>query len=62
MFNFKITHLSNQSNIDINKYIKNISLNNFDNIDKISKLLTHYTNDGKVYQCTNLINFPDNFT
>jgi len=63
-FKFKITHISYQPelNININKYIKSTSFNNLQYMNQISNLLTNKLSENVVYQCTNLFNFPKNFT
>ena len=61
-FNFKITHINHiNENININKYISNLSINDFSYIYKLNDLFTKKLNN-EIYQCTNLFNFPDNFT
>ena len=60
-FNFKITHIAksdktiDDGNIDnINMIIKKKDITNYDDKEFLSKYLYDY------YQCSNLINFPDN--
>lgn len=61
-FDYKITHIDYLSeNIDINDYIIKLSNNNLSHIDILSNLLRK-TIDNKIYQCSNLFNFPNNFT
>ena len=60
-FNYNITHFNyiSDENININDYIKNLS-----NTDYINDLVNIFKKeiDDKIYQCTDLFNFPDNFT
>ena len=62
-FNYKITHINYvPKNIDINDYIIKLSNKNVDYIKILNDLLTNKIDDDKIYQCSNLFNFPDNFT
>ena len=61
-FNYKITHINYlPKNIDINDYIIKLSNKNV-YIFPLSDLLTKKINNDKIYQCTDLFNFPNNFT
>uniref|UniRef100_A0A6C0EDG8 Uncharacterized protein n=1 Tax=viral metagenome TaxID=1070528 RepID=A0A6C0EDG8_9ZZZZ len=63
LFNFKITNINYKPNdIDINKHIKKLSFNKITYIDYLCDLLTNRLPNKQVYQCTNLFNFPDNFS
>ena len=61
-FNYKITNINYiPENININDYIIKLSDNNLSYIDILNDLLIKKI-DNKIYQCTDLFNFPDNFT
>ena len=61
-FNYKISHVNYiHDNININNYIIELSNNNLTYITMLSDLLTK-RNNNLIYQCTDLIDFPDNFT
>ena len=61
-FNYKITHINYFSeNIDINDYIMNLSDNNLNYITIFTDLIRKKI-DNKIYQCTDLFKFPNNFT
>lgn len=62
-FNFTITHIeyiNNKKNINI--LIDKLPNNNFDYLDILDNLFTKKIDNNRIYQCTNLFNFPDNFT
>ena len=62
-FNFTITHINYiKKSINLNKYILSLSNNNFEYVRIILDLLTRKLDNNTIYQCTNLFNFPDNFT
>ena len=62
-FKFKITHITFiKESIDINKYILKLPFNNYEQMNKLLTLITKEFNNDQIYQCTNLFNFPDNFT
>ena len=62
LFNFKITNINYKPDIDINKFIKKISLNKLSYIDNLTESLTHRLSNNQAHQCTTLLNFPDNFS
>ena len=62
-FNFTITHVNYiKKSIDLNQYILSLSNNNFEYTTKINDLLVKKLDNNVIYQCTNLFNFPDNFS
>lgn len=61
-FNFKLTNIfySNSSfNLD---NIKNLPIKNFEYINSAFNIFTHYNENYEITQCSNLFNFPPNFT
>ena len=62
-FNFKLTNIFHKQDFDIDKYIKKISFKNYEYIEELNNLLDFKLQPNNInYQCTNLFNFPDNFT
>ena len=60
-FNYKITHIDNlNKSININKYMLKLSFK-FENINNLLDIFCKKRNDF-IYQCTNLIDFPVNFS
>jgi hypothetical protein len=61
-FNFEITHVSYiKKQKNLNDMIHKLSYENLKYIDKLNNLLIHKKNN-KIYQCTDISNFPDNFS
>jgi hypothetical protein len=62
-FNFKITHYSYIIKpIDVNLFISTLSFNNLEYINTLSDIFTNKYKNTQIYQCTNLFDFPENFT
>lgn len=62
-FGFKITHINHTNkSIDINKYINKLSFNNMIYLIKLINLFEKKDIYNNIYQCTDLFNFPENFT